>query len=116
MPVSGVGGVENQGKSWIPEGNLHVKNRKHGKAMQCLKLEYYNSSSFEIMMMVMMTHDDDNSVTHSWYLSQPPQLAVVSFFQASTLFWAENAKFWPILANLGFLLQIYALIGVLLQG
>ena len=96
MPVTGVGGVENQGKSWISEGNLHVKHQKHGKAMQCLKLEYYNSSSFE-MMMVMMTHNDDNGVTHSWYLSQQPQLAVVSFFASRCPVLDRERK---ILANL----------------
>ena len=39
------------------------------------------------------------SETHSSYLSQPPQLAVVYFFLAGVLFSIENAKCWPNLAN-----------------
>ena len=39
---------------------------------------------------------------HSWYLSPPPPPAVVYFFQAGALFCTENAKFGPILANLGY--------------
>ena len=34
-------------------------------------------------------------------------------FQASALFWTEDVKFWPILANFGYLLWIF---GALLQG
>ena len=37
--------------------------------------------------------------THSSYLSQPPQTAVVYFFLAGVLFSRENAKCWPNLAN-----------------
>ena len=40
-------------------------------------------------------------------------IKVVYFFQAAVLFRIENRKFWPIFA---FLLQYYALIGVLLQA
>ena len=39
------------------------------------------------------------SATHSSYLSQPPQPAVVYFFLAGVLFSIENAKCWPNLAN-----------------
>ena len=46
------------------------------------------------------------TTVHSWYLSQPTQPAVVYFFQASSLFRTENAKFWPILAVF-LLLQIW---------
>ena len=38
------------------------------------------------------------------------------FFQASILCSVENAKFWPFLAQLAILLQIYALFGVLFTG
>ena len=39
------------------------------------------------------------SRSHSSYLSQPPQPAVVYFFLAGVLFSIENAKCWPNLAN-----------------
>ena len=38
-------------------------------------------------------------VSHSSYLSQPPQPAVVYFFLAGVLFRIMNAKFWPILSH-----------------
>ena len=38
-------------------------------------------------------------LTHSSYLSQPPQPAVVYFFSAGVLFRIMNAKFWPILSH-----------------
>ena len=37
-----------------------------------------------------------------WYSSQPPQPAVVYFFQAVANFFTENAIHWTIFANLGF--------------
>ena len=37
--------------------------------------------------------------------------AVVYFFRASVIFCIENAKFWPILAHVGYLSRIYALFG-----
>ena len=57
-----------------------------------------------------------HSPIHSWYLSQPPQAAVVYFFQSGAFFWTENAKFWTILDYYAILLRIYALFGVLLQN
>ena len=39
---------------------------------------------------------------HSWYLSQPPQPAVVFSFRTRAFFCTENAKFWPLLTNLGY--------------
>ena len=40
----------------------------------------------------------------------------VIFFEASILCRIENAKFWPIFAQLAILMQIYALFGVLFTG
>ena len=48
------------------------------------------------------------------YLSPPPPPAVVYLFLVGAFFCTENAKFWPILSI--FLLRIYALLAVLLQG
>ena len=39
---------------------------------------------------------------HSWYLSQPPQPAVVFSFRTRAFFCTENAKFWPLLAYEGY--------------
>ena len=57
-----------------------------------------------------------HSPIHSWYLSKPPQAAVVYFFQSGAFFWTENAKFWTILDYYAILLRIYALFGVLFTG
>ena len=50
-----------------------------------------------IMIMAMMmpslgAHGNNHGYYHSSYLSQPPQPAVVYFFQAGVLFSSENAK------------------------
>ena len=56
----------------------------------------------EVIISILRTWD------HSLYLSQPPQPAVVYFFQAGVLFSIENATFLPVLA---FLLPIYVFLG-----